>query len=260
MSLRLLKQLTLIFPVLFIGLVLFVFAVGETESSRLGVFFVFLALTLGALVFTFWVFRLVERRGEEIDWRSNQLSALHDASLFMTEELQLGQVLQKVIDQARVLAGAKYGALGVLNEDGNSIDQFIVSGMTAEQRSRLKSLPHGYGLLGVLIKEGGSIRIPNIASDSRSVGFPPNHPEMDSLMGVPIKFKGEILGDLYLTDKMDGTLFSGQDQLLLEMFASQAAIAIKIAQHYRQSQQLTLLQERVRFGMDLHDERALARR
>jgi signal transduction histidine kinase len=253
MPLRLLKQLTLIFPILFIGLVLFVFAVGETESSRSGVFFVFLALTIGALVFTFWVFRLVERREEEIDRRSNQLSALHDASLFMTEELQLGQVLQKVVDQARVLAGAKYGALGVLHEDGNSIDQFIVSGMTPEQRSRLKSLPHGYGLLGVLIKEGESIRIPNIASDSRSIGFPPNHPDMTSLMGVPIKFKGEILGDLYLTDKMDGILFSGQDQLLLEKFASQAAIAIKNAQHYRLSQQLTLLQERERFGMDLHD-------
>lgn len=253
MKLQYIKRLTFLLPILFIGSVLFIFTVGENEQNRLGLFIVFLVLAIGTIVFTSWIFRLVEHREEEIARRSNQLSALHDAALFMTEELQLGKVLQKVVDQARALAGAKYGALSVLNEDGDSIDQFIVSGMTPEQRSRLKSLPHGYGLLGVLIKEGESIRIPNIASDSRSVGFPPNHPDMASLMGVPIKFKGEILGDLYLTDKMDTTLFSEQDQLLLEMFASQAAIAIKNAQHYWQSQQLTLLQERERFGMDLHD-------
>jgi signal transduction histidine kinase len=108
-----------------------------------------------------------------------------------------------------------------------------------------------------LIREGKSIRVPDIASDSRSVGFPPDHPPMHSLLGVPIKFKREVLGDLYLTDKMtpsdEVAVFSDQDQMLLEMFASQAAIAIKNAQHYRQSQQLTLLQERERFGMDLHD-------
>jgi len=253
MLLQNIKRLTFLLPILFIGTVLFILATGENEQNRLGLLIVFLVLAVGAILFTSWVFRLVERREEEISRRSDQLSALYDAALFMTEELQLGQVLQKVVDQARILAGAKYGALGVLNENGDSIDQFIVSGMTPEQRSHLKSLPHGYGLLGVLIKEGESIRIPNIASDSRSIGFPQDHPDMTSLMGVPIKFKGEILGDLYLTDKMDATPFSEEDQLLLEMFASQAAITIKNAQHYRQAQQLALLQERERFGMDLHD-------
>lgn len=253
MSLQNIKRLTFLLPILFIGSVLFIFALDENKQNWWSLLLVFFVLAIGAYLFTSWIFRMVEHREDEIARRSNQLSALYDAALFMTEELQLGQVLQKVVDQARILAGARYGALGVLNEDGSSIDQFIVSGMTPEQRSRLKSLPHGYGLLGVLIKEGESIRIPNIASDSRSIGFPPNHPDMASLMGVPIKFKGEILGDLYLTDKMDSTLFSEQDQLLLEMFASQAAIAIKNAQHYRQSQQLALLQERERFSMDLHD-------
>jgi signal transduction histidine kinase len=112
-------------------------------------------------------------------------------------------------------------------------------------------------LLGVLIKDGESLQIPDISTDPRGVGFPPNHPPMRSLLGVPIKFKDKILGDLYLTDKMTAsgqvTNFSDQDQRLLEMFASQAAIAIKNAQLYRQSQELALLQERERFGMDLHD-------
>lgn len=257
MQLRTLKRLTFLLPVLFIGAVLLLLMFLDDSISRGWVLLTFVILTIGAIGFTFWVFRLIEHREAEIRRRSEQLSALHEAALFLTEELDLGAVLQRVVDQARILANAKYGALGVLDESGEWIDQFIVSGMTPGQRSLLKSLPHGHGLLGALIKEGRTIRIPDIASDSRSVGFPPHHPAMYSLLGVPIKFKREVLGDLYLTDKLTSfgevSEFSDQDQLLLEMFASQAAIAIKNAQHYRQSQQLTLLQERERFGMDLHD-------
>src|SRR4029450_11437844 len=108
-------------------------------------------------------------------------------------ELDLGTLLQRVVDRARTLAGAKYGALGVLDDKGEFIDQFITSGITPEQRAQLGPLPRGHCLLGVLIKVGASIRVPEIATDPRSVGFPPHHPEMLSLLGVPIKFKGEIL-------------------------------------------------------------------
>lgn len=252
-----LKRLAFVLPVLFIGGVLFVFTLLDPATSWWQVLLVFVVLAAGAVGFTIWVFRLIEQRDAEVHRHSEQLAALHEAALALTEELDLGIVLQLVVDQARTLAGAKYGALGVLDEKGIFFDQFITSGITPEQRARMGPLPLGHGLLGVLIKDGESIHVPNIAIDQRGVGFPPNHPQMRSLLGMPIKFKNEILGDLYLTDKMtpsgEVTDFSEQDQRLLEMFAGQAAIAIKNAQLYRQSQQLTLLQERERFGMDLHD-------
>lgn len=257
MSIQSLKRLTFLLPILFIGLILLIYIGLDRNASTIWVFSVFIVLTIGAIFFTMWVFALIESREKEINRRSNQLAALREASLYLTEELDLGEVLQRVVDQARVLSNAKYGALGVLNEDKQTIDQFITSGLTPEQRALLKALPHGRGLLGALIRDGKSMRVSNISADARSIGIPQHHPHMRSLLGVPIKFKGEVLGDLYLTDKQEvgneHADFSDQDQFLLEMFASQAAIAIKNAQHYRQSQQFALLQERERFGMDLHD-------
>lgn len=203
---------------------------------------------------TFWVIDLTEQRDAKVRRHSEQLAALYEAALALTEELDLGPVLRLVVDQARTLSGGKYGALGVLDEKGIFFDHFITSGITPEQCAHMGPTPLGHGLLGVLIKDGESIHIPNIAIDPRGVGFPPNHLQMRSLLGMPIKFKNEILGDLYLTDKMtpsgEVTDFSEQDQRLHEIFASQAAIAIKNAQLYRQ---LTLLPEGERFGMDLHD-------
>jgi signal transduction histidine kinase len=256
-SILTLKRLAFIIPLLFIGVVFFGFKMLDPSTTWKKLVVVFTVLGGGTILFTFWIFSLFERQEAEVHHRSEQLAALHQAALTLTQELDLGTVLQQVVDQARSLARAKYGALGVLEENGKFIDQFITSGITTEQRARLGALPRGHGLLGVLIKAGASIRVPDIAADPRSVGFPPHHPEMQSLLGMPIKFKREILGDLYLADKttQSGTVttFSDEDQNLLEMFASQAAIAIKNAQLYRQSQQLTLLQERDRFGMDLHD-------
>ena len=252
-----LTRLAFLSPVLFIGAVLFGFTWLDPAVSWRQALPIFVLLAAGAIGFTVLVFSWIEQRDEEARWRSDQLSALHRATLALTEELDLATVLQLVVDQARTLAGAKYGALGVLDEENILFDQFITSGITPEQRARLGRPPLGHGLLGVLIKDGEPLHVPDISTDPRGVGFPPNHPPMRSLLGVPIKFKDNILGDLYLTDKMTAsgsvTDFSDQDQRLLEMFASQAAIAIKNAQLYRQSQQLTLLQERERFGMDLHD-------
>ena len=252
-----LKRLAFLSPVLFIGAVLFGFTWLDPVVSWRQALPIFVVLAAGAIGFTVLVFSWIEQRDEEARWRSDQLGALHKATLALTEELDLATVLQLVVDQARTLAGAKYGALGVLDEENIFFDQFITSGITPEQRARLGQPPLGHGLLGVLIKDGEPLHVPDISTDPRGVGFPPNHPPMRSLLGVPIKFKDNILGDLYLTDKMTAsgsvTDFSDQDQRLLEMFASQAAIAITNAQLYRQSQELILLQERERFGMDLHD-------
>jgi signal transduction histidine kinase len=252
-----LKRIAFLLSVLYIGAVIFGFAVIDPALSWVQVWPVFGILAIGSLGFTVWLFRLMERRETEVHRRSEQLAALHKAALALTKEIDLATVLQSVVDEARTLAEARYGAVGVLDENRNYIDQFIVSGITPEQRASLGPPPRGHGLLGAIIETGESIRVSNISDHPRSIGFPPNHPPMHSLLGVPISFKDEVLGNLYLTDKLTPSgkviAFSQQDQQLLEMFATQAAIAIKNAQFHRQSQQLTLLQERDRFGMDLHD-------
>ncbi len=121
--------------------------------------------------------------------------------------------------------------------------------------------PRGLGLLGELANADGPVRSSNILTDDRAVGFPENHPPMTTFLGVPIKLKDRVIGNIYLTDKkgaipadLSRTVdFTDEDEYLLKMFATQAAIAIENAQLYRKTQQLAVLQERERFGMDLHD-------
>lgn len=262
MSTRVLKWLAIVLPIAFWLFVLLLRTVLFSEQrTPQGDVFAVIMLGLGAVLFSTWVFRIIANRETEIRHRSEQLTALHSAALALTTELDLGTVLQKVVDLARGLVNARYAALGVLDEKGESIAQFITSGISTAQRAQIGDPPRGRGLLGVLIKEGKPIRISEIARDLRAVGFPPNHPPMHSLLGVPIQSKGKIIGDLYMTDKIADTshkglryeTFTEQDQQVLEMFATQAAIAIENAQLYRQTQQLAILKERERFGMDLHD-------
>ncbi len=220
-------------------------------------------LVVVALVFWLLVFSLVESREEVIRQRTQQLEALHGAALALTTELDLSTVLQKVVDLSRELVNAQYGAVGVLEPNGKQIAQFITSGISEAKRAEMGKPPQGFGLLGMLIREARPIRVRNIGEHPRSYGFPPNHPPMTTLMGVPIISKGKVIGDIYLTDKQSShnkpgkpskpIPFTQMDQEILQMFATQAAIAIENAQLYRQIQQLAVLQERERFSMDLHD-------
>lgn len=255
---RALRWMAIILPVLFwLGVLAVRSLLFPNSLTWQAALFELAAMALGATIFSYFVFHIVQEREDEVQLRSKQLAALHDAAVALTTELELGTVLQKVVDLAHELVKARYGALGVLEEDGKYIEQFVTVGITPEQRALMGPFPRGHGLLGALIHDGKAIRIPNIAGDPRSIGFPPHHPHMTSLLGVPIRFKGRVIGDLYMTDKIgaDGTAntFTAQDQEVLEMFATQAAIAIENAQLYRQKQQLAILQERERFGMDLHD-------
>jgi GAF domain-containing protein len=214
---------------------------------------VILIALVGILAFSTWVFRAIEKNEAEIKAQSEQLAALHEANLSLTQELDLGLVLQKVVDLARELSDAKYGALAVLDENGR-INEFIPSGISVEHRTGMGAAPQGLGLLGAVIEEGRPVRASNIREDERFAGFPSKHPAMQSFLGVPIQYQKDVIGELYLADKQNSVNqvidFSDQDQRILEMFATQAAIAIKNAQLYRQSQQLSILQERERFGMD----------
>lgn len=161
----------------------------------------------------------------------DRLAALHRASLELVKDLSLDKVLERIVQMAREQAGARYAALGVMDENGD-LDEFIPVGMTQAQMERMGHLPVGLGLLGLMGKERKPVRISNIGSDERSVGFPSNHPFMHSFLGVPIFLGDKLLGQIYLTDKLNYHEFTEQDERVLETLAAYAAVAISNARLY----------------------------
>lgn len=220
-------------------------------------------LMAAATILAVVLFRRLKRFERQAQWHTEQLHALHEASLFLTAELSQEAVLQKVVDLSRRLTGARYGALGVLDETGQ-IQSLITSGLSPEERARIGSLPQGRGLLGAVIREGRPIRVADIQLDPRSVGFPPHHPPMTSFLGVPVIFKGQTLGNLYLADKAcpersrreDANEFTSEDEELLTMFATQAAVAIENARLYEQVRTFAVVTERERIAREMHDSLA----
>lgn len=196
--------------------------------------------------------------GADAGWQARaqraeaHLAALDVAVQGISGELALEAVLQLIVDRVRDLADADYAALGISHPDG-VIERFITSGLTEDERERIGALPHGYGLLGLIIREGETFRIPDIATDPRRHGFPPNHPEMHSFLGVPITVKRQAVGDLYLTNKRGEAEFSMDDQRLVERFAAHAGLAIENARLSERVQALAVVEERERIGRDLHD-------
>ncbi len=188
----------------------------------------------------------------QLQQQNRQLAALDKATMAISSELTLDKVLQQIVDAARDLADAQYAALGVPNSQG-FLETFIDSGMEPEVVAGMPHLPKGLGLLGAIIKEKKTIRIPRITDDPRSVGFPEGHPPMDPLLGVPVIAGREVLGNLYLTNKLGADEFTQMDQDLVEILAAHAAVAIQNARLYEQVGRLAIVEERTRIGMDLHD-------
>lgn len=162
------------------------------------------------------------------------------------------RVLQLIVDRVRPLVGASYAAMGIVDSRGR-IEQFIVSGIDDETRRLLGEPPQGHGLLGVIVRENRTLRIPDISQHPDSYGFPPHHPPMHSLLGVPVTVAGRTVGNLYLTDKSGAGEFSEDDQVLVEAFAAHAGIAIENARLHEQLRGLTVMEERERIGRDIHD-------
>ena len=160
-----------------------------------------------------------------------RLSGLSEASLRISRSLDLDTVLQGVIDGARSLTRARYGALVAFGASG-SIETLMTSGITLEERGRLGDLPKGLGLLQYLNEIEGPLRLADIGTHPRSVGFPEGHPPMKTFLGTPVLHLGERLGNIYLTEKEGGREFSLEDQETLVMFASQAGMAIVNARRY----------------------------
>jgi signal transduction histidine kinase len=162
----------------------------------------------------------------------NRLRALVETGVAITSELSLDALLQRLVESASELTGARYAALGVIDPSGSALERFLTTGIDAETQAAIGDPPSGRGILGVLIRDATPLRLHEIANDPRSVGFPPNHPVMRSFLGVPIHLRGVAYGNLYLTEKADGEDFTEEDQELVELLASQAAVAIENARLY----------------------------
>jgi signal transduction histidine kinase len=186
--------------------------------------------------------------GRDSTVRRDRNSMLLEAGLTLASELSLPTVLQRMVDLAVELTGARYGALGVLGRDDTLVD-FITTGVTEQQRHAIGHLPVGRGILGVLIRDVRPLRLADLSQDPRSVGFPPNHPPMRSFLGAPVVARGLVYGNLYLTEKQGAGEFSAEDEQALAVLAAQAGVAIDNARLYdeaqRRSQRLEALRELV---------------
>lgn len=179
--------------------------------------------------------------------------ALSDSILALASEQKIGDILAKLVDAARDLVGARYGAIGVPDEEGG-FDMFITSGITDAQIEAIGPLPRSHGMLDAILHGTGSYRTRDLQSDERYEGWwPAAHPDMHSMLGVPIVSKGKVVGAFYLTDKIGADEFTEDDQKLIEQFAAHAAVAIVNAQLLARSRELTVVEERNRLARDLHD-------
>ncbi|HTJ75589.1 MAG TPA: GAF domain-containing protein, partial [Acidimicrobiales bacterium] len=181
------------------------------------------------------------------------LRMLLDAVLTVGSDLDLPTVLRRIVESAVSLVDARYGALGVLDEAGTGLAQFITVGLDDETYRAIGPLPEGHGILGLLIVDPKPLRLPDLHEHPDSYGFPPNHPPMKSFLGVPIRVRDQVFGNLYLTDKTTGEVFTDIDQELVVALASAAGIAIENARLHARVRELALLEDRERIARDLHD-------
>jgi signal transduction histidine kinase len=177
----------------------------------------------------------VQDRVEQIVGGRDRLDGLVAAMLVVTSGLELAVTLRTIVHTAIELIDARYGALGVRGTDHELIE-FIYEGIDEDTRDKIGPLPQGRGVLGVLIDEPTPIRLDHIDDHLASVGFPPNHPPMRTFLGVPVRIRDEVYGNLYLTEKANGLPFSEDDEVLAQALAAAAGIAIDNARLYEQSQ------------------------
>jgi signal transduction histidine kinase len=181
------------------------------------------------------------------------LKAVSDAVLAVAAELSVEEVLQRLVESARELADARYAALGVPDGEGG-FNQFLTAGMSEAMISALGPLPRQHGVLGAMLEEREPFRTPDIHGHPRFRGWwPKGHPDMRSFLGVPIVARDRVIGAFYLTDKIGSAEFGDDDQEVIELLAAHAAIAITNARLYEESRELSVLSERNRLALDLHD-------
>ena len=167
---------------------------------------------------------------------ADRLRGLLHAGIALSSELSLDALLQRIVESAAELTGARYAALGVIDRSGHALERFLTTGVDAETHAEIGDLPRGRGILGVLIRDATLLRLHDLSEDPRSVGFPPGHPPMRTFLGAPILLRGTAYGNLYLTEKADGADFTDEDEDAIQVLAAQAAVAIENARLYETSQ------------------------
>jgi two-component system, NarL family, sensor histidine kinase DevS len=187
----------------------------------------------------------------------HRLRRLIDVGRGLVAQLDLEAVLGEVVEVARELTGARYAALGILDEDRHELDRFIYVGIDEETRSVIGDLPRGRGVLGELIRNPAPLRLLDVGAHPRSYGFPPGHPPMHSFLGVPIIVRGEAYGNLYLTEKREGDFDLG-DEEAVTVLAEWAAVAIFNVRLYAQSEEERRALERAVHGLEATTEIARA--
>ncbi|OXM45418.1 GAF domain-containing sensor histidine kinase [Amycolatopsis alba] len=176
----------------------------------------------------------VQERLSEIVKTRDRLQGLLDAVLAVATGLELDSTLQRIVQAAVELVDARYGALGVLGDE-EGLSQFVYEGIDPETRGNMGHLPEGRGLLGLLIEEPHPVRLPDLSAHPASVGFPANHPPMHSFLGVPVRVRDEVFGNLYMTEKRGAAEFTADDEVVLQALAAAAGVAIDNARLFERS-------------------------
>lgn len=183
--------------------------------------------------------------------RALQMEALNQAALALAGDLDLDSVLDRILRTAKKLAGARYGALGVPDGQGG-YDKFVTVGISERLARLIGDLPRFHGVLGLLLRDGRSIRVADIRRHPDFSWYPEHHPDLKEFLGVPILHRGQNLGEIYLSGTPAGR-FSARDQRIVEMLASHAGVAIATANLYARGQALAVMEERQRVARELHD-------
>src|SRR6059058_2940627 len=179
----------------------------------------------------------IVERVEGVATLADRLQGLLSAVVTISSQLDLDRVLDEIVHTAAHVADAEYAALGVLAPGERRLSDFITVGLDKDLREKIGDLPHGRGVLGVLIDEPRAIRLTDIGKHPKSFGFPPDHPPMHTFLGVPVLVRGEVFGNLYLTEKRGGGEFTAADEQLVLALAAAAGLAIQNARLYEQAQQ-----------------------
>lgn len=181
-----------------------------------------------------------------------RLREFYRATLDVAAHLSLSEVLQRIVTTACTITGARYGALGILDDTG-TISEFVLEGADPEWVALVGHPPEGKGLIGHLVEHPDALRLDEISAHPSSVGFPAGHPPMHSFLGIPIRIGDTVFGNLYLTEKTNGESFTEDDETLVVAFATAASVAIQNARLYEESEEFAVVRERERIARDLHD-------
>ncbi|WP_030690695.1 GAF domain-containing protein [Streptomyces globisporus] len=175
----------------------------------------------------------LQSRIDEVRGTRDRLNGLLEAVMSVGRELDLPQVLRDIVEAAVTLVDAEYGALGVIGED-KQLSEFLPIGISDDLREQIGDLPSGHGILGELIRNPQPLRLSELSEHPASYGFPPHHPPMRSFLGVPIRVREEVFGNLYLTEKRGAADFDAEDEAVVTTLAVAAGIAIENARLYEE--------------------------